>query len=312
MLAVIRLLVISLPPVGMLVLGWRTAAAANHKRHRHTYNLFQSMLQARPPTSGIASPPSLAPRPLEWPRRSMEGLRVFVDAGVPRQEVERSFRGRRMSFAWEDRPQRADLLLTAAHGVPNGSTAKVLHDGRVTLPLPTANPAAMADTLAEHVWISVDPLDGLRETLGPVALYAAPDAPAVTEQKDLARRRPKPAPERRWAALPMLVADAPQARLVPAIQSIRPGEPCRLDLQVLGYDRTWYSVTNRPEARFRVTPRSDALVPYGADKGAFLAPVDARLRGPYERLVIEAVLEGPAGMGLSAEAVVIVNPDLGG
>lgn len=311
LVAALRFLLILLPAVVMIALGWRTVAAASRGRLIGSRTLFQYVLRDRPTPGGGDIPPPRREGPGAWPRRSSGGLRVFAGADIPQEEVERSFRRRSIAFEWESRPERADLLLTGGRGLSQGAESEVMPDGRVTLRLPSAAPA-VSEALAENVWGSVESLDGSLESLGLVAVYVAPDAPAVTERKELARRRPKPAPERRWAAIPLLVADTPQARLVPAIQVIRPGELCRVDFQVLGYDREWYSVTNRPETRFRVRTATEALMPDANRKGEFLAPIDARIQGSYERLVVEAVLEGPRGMGQSAEAVVIVDPSAGG
>jgi hypothetical protein len=310
----LRVMLLSLPLLVMVFLGWRSAAAGGQARRIKPGLLYQFVLDGvRAPAAGAdASSPALALR--GWPERSPGALSVFVEEGIPRPEVERALRRRGIPFTLVSDAKAADLGLRRAP--PGGSVttiaaAEVLEGGRVRLQLPASTPAAVSAALADNVWGSVDPLDGEALAIGLLRRYKRPRAQADREARDRGRGRSKPAPERRWVSIPQLVSDAPQARLVPAIQTVRPGELCQVDFQVLGYDGEWYSITNRTETRFRVAPATESLTLSGLRKGEFLAPVDARLRSAHERVVVEAALDGPGGLGLSAEAVVIVDPGAG-
>jgi len=300
----LRALLLLLPVGAALILGLRALSAAR-VRTPAAYTYFQFMLTAPSPKPG--APMGRAPRPFGDPTP----LRLFTE-GVDPAVVQDALRRRNIPFELVGRNGEPNLWIAPPGspppvGAPASGITTVTEKGLVTMRPPSNQPLALAAALDDGVWWPVSTDDVNMVVLGGRAIYGRPDAQAIRESKAAGRSRPAPA--KRWASMTHLVGDVPRARLVPAIQSLRAGETCTLDFQVLGYDDVWYSVTARTETRFRVVNQTEALIPYGTEKGAFIAPAEARVHSPQERLVVEAVLEGPSGLGLTARAVVVVLPN---
>ena len=114
------------------------------------------------------------------------------------------------------------------------------------------------------------------------------------------------APANRGASIPALAPENVRVRLAPALLTVRPGERLQLDFQMLSFDHAWYSLTDRPEVHFQVLGSRERLVPFGSSPGLFLVPIDYRFERPYERIVVEATLDGWQGRPMRATAAVLV------
>lgn len=301
--ALLRLVLLLLPVTVVIFLLSQVATAGPRPRQRGA-TWFQYLIRDwRLPEEPSVTAPGRGS--LSLPDRRTRAVLTYVGPGVPLDLVEQSLRSQGVPFQRIDRRDRAVLEFSRGREKTGEPWVEVTRQGEVSIGVPPLPPAALTVAVSRLVRGPIPAGPGTVLVAGRVASYEGPQAQAVREVQEQ-RRNVRPAPRRRWTPLGLLLPVEPEARLLPALQFVRPGEAFRLDFQVRGYDRAWYSVTDRPETRFEIYSGEKRVQPHFQEKGVFVVPVDARKPEGEERIVIEAQLEGLEGEGLTGRAAVVI------